>query len=633
MKYLVKNGAIRVNGDVLLDNVNFEINDFDHIGIVGKNGAGKTTLLKSLIDNEMLEEGIEDISFEVRKIGNFSIGYLEQITFDNENNILIDEVKKSFSHLLNLEKKINMLLEKMTKDNSDKNILEYTEALEKYKILGGYTYKKEYEIMLNKFGFSESDKLRNISSFSGGERTKIAFIKLLLSKPDILFLDEPTNHLDVEAIIWLEEYLKNYKGAFVVVSHDRMFLNNIVNIIYDLSHGKVIKYVGNYENFEKTKKLNYEKAIKDYEKQQKEIENLKNIYEKFRNKPTKASMALSRLHKLEKMVILDKPDKINEKTFKTNLDKMDASGKIVLTCKDLVVGYDKPLAKLNLEINRGQKIGVIGANGTGKSTLLKTIYGVIDKISGSYKYGYNVNIEYFDQNLKMNNLKNTVLEEFRSVYPEILESDARKILGSFLFKGDDVFKMVSVLSGGEKVRLSLCKILYKNPNFLILDEPTNHMDILGKERLEEILKMYKGTIIFVSHDRYFVKKIADSLIVFDECGAKYYPYGYEEYMNKLCINDNVNNKIIKNENIKKEDKKVNLYNEKKKLNKLELEINKLENERNSLNKEFVNPNIYNDYEKAMEIEKKLKNIDEFLNELYLEWEKLSKIIEEDSLNN
>lgn len=627
MKYQITNASISLGGNAIIDEINFEITNTSHIGIVGKNGSGKTTLLNALIHNELLEEGLDDEPFKITKIGTFTIGFLEQITFENENTTLIEEIKKSFQELTDIEKKLDKYIKKMEMDSSTKLIEEYSALLERYMYLGGYTYQKEYEIMLKKFGFNESDKKKKIGSFSGGERTKIAFIKLLLLKPNILFLDEPTNHLDIEAIIWLENYLKNYKGAFVVVSHDRMFLNNIVNTIYDISYKKVIKYIGNFENFERQKRENYDRELKNYERQQKEIARLKSLYEKFRFKPSKAAMAMSKLHMIEKMDILEKPRKIGEKTFKMNLNKMEPSGKTVITCKDLEVGYDKILAHLNFDILQGEKIGVIGANGTGKSTLLKTIEGLLKPIAGSITFGYHVKIGYFDQNLKMSDDNHTILEEFQNAYPKCLDSEAKSALGAFLFSGEDVNKKVSVLSGGEKVRLQLCKILYGAPNFLILDEPTNHMDLVGKEQLESILESYKGTILFVSHDRYFVKKIATKLIVFDENGANYYPCTYEEYQEK-------SNKIEKKKETNSEEKekmkkipKKNIQEEKKVLKKVEKEIEKLEFKKTDLRKTIEDPNIYQDYKKASEVSKELEIIEKQLNKLEKEWESMANALE------
>ena len=628
MKLTITNGSITLNGNTILECVNLDINSGDKIAIVGRNGAGKTTLIKGIIDNSLFDEGIGEEKFSINKIGTFDIGYLKQIDFEDETITLLDEVKKSFQELINMENKMNKLVELMNTNNSDKLIKEYTDLQERFKLLGGYSYKKEYEIMLNKFGFTEADKEKKINEFSGGQKTKIAFIKLLLRKPDLLILDEPTNHLDITTIEWLEDYLKNYKKTLILISHDRMFLNNIVNVIYDIEYGSTVRYKGNYSYYEKEKQLRYEKAVKDYEFQQKEIAKLKAIYERFRFKPSKASLAMSRLHQLEKMEIIEKPNKIDTNTFKTNLSEIVPSVKKVLTTKDLVIGYDKPLATINLEITRGKKIGVIGKNGIGKSTLLKTLNGIITPLSGELSYGLHVNPGYFDQTLIVNDSNSTVLEDFRNHLPNLIENQARSALGSFLFKGEDVYKKINVLSGGEKVRLQLCKILYNKPNFLILDEPTNHMDIVGKEHLENILTEYEGTIIFVSHDRYFVQKIADQLLVFDDDGVTYYPYGYDEYLKTIQNKEQIQLEQPKKEEKKvvKEEVKVNTYNVKKDLNKIENEIIKLETKINELNQELFNENVYNDFNKSQSIKDKIDKLNKELEEKNNIWLELTDII-------
>lgn len=626
MKLTIKNGSITLAGNTILEEVNIDINEGEKIAIVGRNGAGKTTLVKGIIDNSLFDEGVGEEKFQINKIGTFEIGYLQQIDFENENNTLLEELEKSFSEIKNIEKKLSSLVDKMNENNSDKLISEYTDLQERFKLLGGYSYKKEYEVMLNKFGFEESDKEKRISEFSGGQRTKIAFIKLLLKKPDLLILDEPTNHLDITTIEWLEGYLKNYKKTIILISHDRMFVNNIVDIIYDIEYGKTIRYKGNYSYYEKEKQIRYEKAIKDYEFQQKEIARLRSIYERFRFKPSKASLAMSRLHQLEKMEIIEKPNKIDTNTFKTNLKEITPSVKQVLKAKDLVIGYDTPLATINLDIIRGKKIGVIGKNGIGKSTLLKTLHGIITPISGEVSYGLHVNPGYFDQSLIMEDTNNTVLSEFTQHVPEVLHEKARSALGSFLFKGDDVYKNVNVLSGGEKVRLQLCKILYNKPNFLILDEPTNHMDIVGKEHLENILSEYEGTIIFVSHDRYFIKKIADQLLVFDDDKVTFYPYGYDEYL-KEQKNIKIEEEPKKQEKkeIKKEEK-VNVYNVKKDLNKIENEIIKLEVKIQELNTELFKEEVYNDFNKSQSIKNKIEVLSKELEEKNNKWLEITDII-------
>lgn len=627
MNISIKNASVTLSGNTILEEVNIDINDHDHIGIVGRNGSGKTTLLKAIFNNELFDEGVGNDKFQITKIGKFNIGYLKQIEFENENITLLEEIEKSFKDLINMENKINDYIEKMNQDNSDKIIKEYTELQERFKLLGGYSYKKEYEVMINKFGFKSEDKNKLIKEFSGGEKTKISFIKLLLSKPDLLLLDEPTNHLDIKTIEWLEDYLRKYKGALILVSHDRMFLNNIVNKIYDIDYGRTVKYSGNYEFFEREKKKNYEKVLKDYEFQQKEIKRLTDIYERFKNKPTKASMALSKLKQIERMDLIEKPKEEDLRVFKTNLDTIEKSVKKVVVAKDLEIGYDKVLAKLDLEINRENKIGVIGKNGIGKSTLLKTINGLIDPISGNISYGLKVSPGYFDQGLAMIDSNKTVLEEFRDSKTTLTEQESRKALGAFLFKNDDVFKKISVLSGGEKVRLQLCKIFFDKPNFLILDEPTNHMDILGKEHLEDILKEYKGTLIFVSHDRYFVKKIANKLLVFEDESVTLYPFGYDEYVEKILNKEEFKKeeKIVK-EKVKVLEEKVNVYNLKKDLNKIENEIIKIETKIKLLERELYDEDTYTDFEKSNSIKKKIDLCNTELKDLNEKWEELTNQI-------
>ena len=624
MHLKIQNAAVTIAGNTILEEVNFEIKDRDKIAIVGRNGAGKTTLLKAIMDNSLFSEGIGEEKFTITSLGKMDIGYLKQITFEDESITLLEEILKSYTDFVNMEKRLNDLVNKM--DSNDPHVIqEYTDLQERFKLLGGYSYQKEYEVMINKFGFSEADKSKMLSEFSGGQKTKIAFMKLLLSKPDILLLDEPTNHLDIKTIEWLEEYLKNYPKALIVVSHDRMFLDRIVNIIYDIDYGRTVKYVGNYTFYEREKKKNYERQLRDYEYQQKEIKRLRSIYERFRYKPTKASMALSKLRQIERMELIDKPNKIDTRTFKTNLDKISPSVKNVLHMKDLVIGYSTPLATINLDVKKKKKIGVIGANGIGKSTFLKTINGDFLPLNGSLEYGLKVKTGYFDQDLAMLNDNNTVLEEFMSYLPDLLESEARSALGSFLFRGDDVYKHISVLSGGEKVRLQLCKILYNKPNLLLLDEPTNHMDIIGKEHLEDILVEYPGTIIFVSHDRYFVNKIADSLLIFEDGKVEYFPYSYEEYEKKVKENTSLEVKNIEKKESKKNVVKVaNNFNDlKRELKIVEKDIIKNETLLKKYNAELAKEENYSDYFKAKMLADNINSLNDVLEVLNKRWEEIT----------
>lgn len=619
MEYKIINGAVTYQQNTVLEEINFEIKDKDKIAIVGRNGCGKTTLLKSLINNELLETGLANEDLKIIKIGNPTIGYQQQNTFSNLNITLIDEILKNYKQLINMEKKIKYLEEQLKTDDAIKFIDEYTTMLEKYKLNGGYEYKKEYEFALLKFGFSNEDKYKKLEEFSGGQRTKLAFLKLLLSKPDILLLDEPTNHLDITTVEWLEDYLKNYPKAVVIVSHDRMFLDNIVNKVYEIEYGMLTKYKGNYSSFEKQKKANYEKQLKDYEYQQKEIKRLKSIADRFRYKPSKASMAMSKLRKIEQMDIIDKPQKFDSKTFKTEL-KIEKSSDIVLSVKDLEFGFDgNCLGKTNFELHKGQKLAIIGANGKGKSTLLKTIMELIPKISGSFKYGYNVKKEYFDQQLEFINEENTVYEEYEQSFPDCNTLQIRKILGTFQFINDDIYKKIKQLSGGEKVRLRLCKIFKHNPNLLILDEPTNHLDIIGKESLENILTLYEGAILFVSHDRYFVNKIADSLLIFEDDNIKFFNGNYKDYMDYK--NNEIKTEVKVKANVKtKGDVTRNI----KAINrKLEKEIENLEKSISIVNNKMLQEEFYSDYKKMNELQKELENLNASLEEKYLEWEEIN----------
>ena len=629
MNYKITNGSINYGAETIIEEINFEIKDKEKIAIVGRNGSGKTSFLKALIDNEMLEEGIGENKFSIYKQGINEIGYLKQIDFEDDSTTMLDEILKVYKTIIQLEQKINKLENELQENSSQELIQDYTESLEKYDFLGGYTYKKEYETAIKKFGFTKEDESKKISQFSGGQRTKIAFLKLILSKPDILLLDEPTNHLDISAIEWLEKYLKNYSKSVVIVSHDRMFLDRIVNKVYEIEYGAMTEYKGNYTAFEEQKKLNYEKQLKDYEYQQAEIKRLQAVADRFRYKPTKAKMALSKLKKIEQMTIIEQPNKYDLKTFHANCDIKIESGKDVLKVKDLEIGYDKPIAKISFSLYRGQKLAIIGENGIGKSTLLKTINGNIEKISGDMEFGYHVKKEYFDQQMEFKNVENTVFDEISTTFPNLTTTQIRTLLGTFLFTGEDVFKKIKMLSGGEKSRLQLCKIFKKSPNLLLLDEPTNHMDIIGKESLENILKDYKGTLIFVSHDRYFVNKIADLILEFEKGKVTFFDGNYEEFTRyKESLDDDENNIIKttpkeKNTNnqyfIDKQNNKL-----KNKMNKIEQEIENKENKIKELEKEILDENISTDYIKLAQLQEEIQKLKNEIEEKMIEWENLSE---------
>lgn len=533
MLYQISNGAVAFGDDVILHSIDFEIRNTEKIAIVGRNGCGKTTLLKLISGEVEMEKLDSDESAFIAKAGNPEIGYLKQIAFDDPDVTLEQEVRKCFVKMDERKAELARAAAELEHDYSDEKVARYTAMEEAFKDDGGYYYEKEYEVMIRKFGFSDDERKKPIRDFSGGQQTKIAFIKLLLSKPDILLLDEPTNHLDVTTIEWLEGYLKSYTKAVVVVSHDRMFLDNVVDVVYEIEYGTARRYPGNYTNFIARKKENYDKQMKDHIAQQKEIERLQRMVTRFKGKPTKTSMAQSKQKAIDRMVIIEAPDKYDNKTFHANFQPEKETGNDVLYTSELAIGYDHPLSVVSLDLKRGEKLGILGGNGLGKSTFLKTIVGKIPALSGEYRFGTNVQIGYFDQQMAMYTSNKTVLDDFWDEYPNLTETEARNALGAFLFSGEDVFKNVNMLSGGEKVRLALCKILKTRPNVLVLDEPTNHMDIVGKETLESMLKDYKGTLIFVSHDRYFVKKVATQLLVFEDGTTNLYQFGYEQYQEKL----------------------------------------------------------------------------------------------------
>lgn len=628
MNYKIVNGAVSYGAETILEEINFEIKEKEKIAIVGRNGCGKSTLLKAIIDNDMLEAGIGESKFGVYKQGSPQIGYLQQIQFEDSNETLLGEILKVYKPLIELEQKIARLQEELNTNSNEKIIKDYTRALERYEIMDGYTYKKEYETAIYKFGFTKQDMDKNVNEFSGGQKTKIALIKLLLSKPDILLLDEPTNHLDITTIEWLESYLRNYPKAVVIVSHDRMFLDKIVNKVYEIEYAAMTEYTGNFTAYEIQKKMNYEKQLKDYEYQQKEIKRLQAIADRFRYKPTKAKMALSKLKQIERMIIVEEPNKYDLKSFHTNFNIDRESGKLVLKVKDLKIGYDKLLTEVSFELLKGQKLAIIGANGMGKSTLLKTLIEQIPELGGEYEYGYHVDKAYFDQQMDFVDKEKTVLEEFSESFPNLTITETRSSLAAFMFYEDDIQRQIKLLSGGEKVRLALCKILKNGPNLLILDEPTNHMDIVGKESLENLLKAYKGTVLVVSHDRYFVNKIADSLLIFENNKVTYFKGAYQEYLDSK---PQIEEQIITAEKKEKKDNSQYLENKEKnriknKINKLENEIAKREEKIAELQQEMMSEEVCTSYTKLAELQEKVQKLENEIEERMTEWEELSNLI-------
>ena len=626
MQLKIQNGIVELSGEAILKEINIEINDNSKIGIVGRNGCGKTTLLKTIAGEYNITKLDSDENTFFAVSGKPNIGMLSQMTFSDENKTLIEEIRSAYDDILKVKFSLEEAQAKMESEQTEENIKEYTSLLDYFTNLGGFYFEREYESAIKHFGFSEEEKYRSLTEFSGGQRTKIAFLKLLLSKPDILLMDEPTNHLDIEAVNWLEEYLKEYKKAVVIVSHDRMFLDNVVNTVYEIEHGKTTKYNGNYSSFTKQKKELREQQRKNYEQYKKEIKRLEELVEKFRYKPTKAAMAQSKLKQIERMIPPTPPESYDNRTFHADFEPEDLGVQDVLSVDNLVIGFEKPLSTVNLKVERGQRIGIIGGNGLGKSTFIKTLMGNIKSISGDYKFGPRVSIGYFDQQMAQYVSEKSVLEDFMDTFPHLNDFEARSALGAFMFSGEDVFKSVNVLSGGEKVRLALCKIFKRRPNFLILDEPTNHMDIVGKETLEDILLQYQGTIIFVSHDRYFIRKISDSLLVFSQGNTQYYPYGYSQYLES-------GEKTQKSEQVKAQEtpkaKKsfTTPLKEKAKrekaLLKCEEKIALTEEKISQIKKELSLEENMCDYEKLQELSSGLEAAEEELLELMAQWEELA----------
>ena len=529
MLYQIANGCVRFGADTILEHINFEIRNTEKIAVVGRNGCGKTTLLRLIAGEVELSKRDSDEDIFIAKAGKPTIGYLKQVAFEDENITVEEEIRKVFAPVLSLQEKMEQALLEVEREASEENVKRYSALQERFEALGGYHYDREFDGLFYSFGFRDEDRGRRMAEFSGGQRSKIAFIKLLLSKPDIMLLDEPTNHLDMAAVEWLEQYLKNYNRAVVVVSHDRMFLDNVADVVYEIEYGTAKRYPGNYSHFVETKQADYEKQLKDYTLQQQEIKRLETLVERFKNKPTKVAMTRSKKKAIEHMDKIENPMAADGRTFQKSLKPALESGKEVLSVRNLEVGYDVPLARISFELKRGEKIAVVGDNGTGKSTLLKTLVGHLPALGGEFGFGVNVQTGYFDQESAQYASAKDVLTDFWEEFSDLTQTEARSALGAFLFTQDDVFRQVKLLSGGEKARLALCKIFQRRPNLLILDEPTNHMDIVGKETLENLLKAYEGTVLFVSHDRYFVRRVADKLLELRAEGAAFYPFGYEQY--------------------------------------------------------------------------------------------------------
>ena len=629
--------------DIILSNIKMEVQSNDRIGLVGRNGAGKSTLLK-IISGAISYDGGEII-----KPKDVELGYMGQDTMLESDLSIWDEMMTVFSPLKEMEKKIRLLEEKMGDPAFLNDSTKYEKLLQEYDMLqaafkdkGGYQYEAETRSILH--GFRFKDHSVPISTLSGGQKTRLSLAKLLLTKPDLLILDEPTNHLDIETLSWLEQFLQGYAGAILIVSHDRYFLDKVVNRVYEISRRQIKRYVGNYSSYLVQKREQYDQEIKQYEKQQDEIEKLQDFVQRNIARASTTKRAQSRQKQLQRMEKIDKPSG-DEKSasFSFSIDKQ--SGNEVFQLKDGAIGYEKsyPLVdNLNIRITRGESVALVGPNGIGKSTLLKSIVNRLPLLNGNTMFGSNVSVGYYDQEQATLTSSKTVINELWDDYPSTPEKEIRTLLGSFLFSGDDVLKPVNTLSGGQKARLALAKLMMKKANFLILDEPTNHLDLDSKQVLENALVDYPGTILFVSHDRYFINRIATKVLELSRVNVQEFLGDYDYYLekkaeelelkemeaseNQKSVETPIKNDRLTYEQEKEAKKKLRQY--KRRIEEIEASISQAEEKIAENENLLLQPEVYEDHEKAYALTEENNKLNEELLSLMEEWEKLQIQIED-----
>ena len=618
MRYQIRHALVQYAADTILEDVNFEVHDKEKIAIVGRNGCGKTTLLKLIAGDIEMSNLDSDEECGITIAGKQEIGFLRQISFTDGGITVEEEIKKTFAPVFACEARMKEIEEQLHEGEKQELFYEYDNLQKQMEALRGYTWKQDMEIMFQQFGFVLEDLKRPIGTFSGGQQTKIAFIKLLLSRPDIMLLDEPTNHLDLPTIEWLEEYLKNYDKAVIIVSHDRMFLDRIIDVTYEIEYHRIKRYPGNYSAFMKRKEEDLIKQEKDYEEQQKEIKRLTEWIEKWKNTPTKVAATRSKRMVIEHMVKIEKPRRFDTKTFRAMFTPRIESYTDVLSVKNLSIGYEEELSRVSFRLRKGERLAVLGENGKGKSTLLKTLVGMQEPLGGTFTIGQNVELGYFDQQKAVVNdvdPEQTVLDNFWEEYPKMLREEVRSALGSFLFSQEEVMKKMGQLSGGEKVRLALCKMFQTKPNLLILDEPTNHMDMIGKEALEQMLVGFPGTVLFVSHDRYFIKQVATGVLEFGKDEVRQYQGSYEEYLQEKSKRESGQNAAVGNAQeptLQDVFDKKNYYNPgkiksrlTKQLEKYETQLAESEQKAAELQMQLMDPALATDFEKLMELQSQL----------------------------
>ena len=617
-------------GEVLFDNINLQVDERDRIALVGKNGAGKSTLLKILVGEE------EPTSGEINKKKDISLSYLAQDSRFESENTIYDEMLHVFDDLRRTEKQLRQMeLEMGEKSGADldKLMSDYDRLSENFRQAGGFTYEADIRAILNGFKFDESMWQMKIAELSGGQNTRLALAKMLLEKPNLLVLDEPTNHLDIETIAWLENYLVNYSGALIIVSHDRYFLDKVATITLDLTKHSLDRYVGNYSRFVELKEQKLATEAKNYEKQQKEIAALEDFVNRNLVRASTTKRAQSRRKQLEKMERLDKPE-VGKKSANMTFQSEKTSGNVVLTVENAAIGYDGEILSepINLDLRKMNAVAIVGPNGIGKSTFIKSIVDQIPFIKGEKRFGANVEVGYYDQTQSKLTPSNSVLDELWNDFKLTSEVEIRNRLGAFLFSGDDVKKSVGMLSGGERARLLLAKLSMENNNFLILDEPTNHLDIDSKEVLENALIDFDGTLLFVSHDRYFINRVATHILELSENGSTLYLGDYDYYVEKKAEVEAIQTEEASTSNQAKEPSPVNDYQAQKESQKearklmrqiesLEAEIEELETQSQAISEKMLETN---DAEKLMELQTELDKISHRQEEALLEWEELSE---------
>lgn len=622
------------SGTPILENVQFEVKKGERIAVVGRNGAGKSTLLKMIADEIDFDSG------EIHKPQSVVLGYFAQSTHINSNDTIYNEMLKVFSETIKLKGQLEDLSIKMSEEDPSSEqylriIEQYQSLNHRFELMSGYTYESEINNILNRFKFNEIGFDQKISNLSGGQKTRLALAKLLLQKPDVLILDEPTNHLDIDTIEWLEGYLKKYSGAVVIVSHDRYFIDQIATTIYEIEYRKCTKYKGNYSDYMDQKAISYASLMKQYEKQQKEISKMEDFISRNIVRASTTKRAQSRRKLLDKMERIEIP-KINDKSIGITFEIDRRSGNDVLKAENLTVGYSEQVISdhLDFQINRLDRVALIGPNGIGKSTILKTVAGELPQLGGEIFYGKSLDMGYFDQEQANLNSSNNVLNEVWNYFPTRLEKDIRTLLGNFLFTGDDVFKTVNQLSGGEKVRLTLCKLMLQKNNFLLLDEPTNHLDIDSKEMLELSLEDYEGTVFFISHDRYFIDKIATRILEVTPHGVVSYLGNYSDYIEKKqqlaeieaaklaeeSKTTTVNN--VTDYQKQKEQRRLE-QQRKRQIEDIETKIAAYEEELEYKKAELFQEEVYLDTQKSAQVQARIEELEELLMEAMETWEELS----------